>query len=720
MRPSMSASSRPQSVGGRIAGTLFGLVFAGFGCVFIGLVAFGFLRDGAKQNWPEAELRIEAASVEPGERSGFDATFRYEGSFEGRRLRGTRTENEESYRDAAALVARHPAGSTLLGRVNPSDADEVDLGLDGPGTMQWIVLPFLLIPLVFVVIGGGIAWKSLRPAKPVGALSSGKPGVASRRVAFGAGVLFGGLFLMIGGVATWFMLVRPVRHALDSKDWTPTPCVVELSRVVTSRGSKSTTYRPEILYRYEVDGKIHRSSRIGFMQLSSSGRGSKEEFVREHPVGSRTTCYVDPRDPENAVLERGFSASMLFGLLPLVFFGIGLLIIGAMMRKARAPKTTALRSAVNLETSRTSSRMEDSVASGDSVVLKPAMSPVGKAVVALLVGLFWNGIVGVFLFHFFSDWRRGRADWFLGVFLIPFVLVGLGLLCWFLYQILALANPRPRLVLTPGRLFPGGMVRLQYGFSGAVQRIDRLTAELVGREAATYRRGTRSYTDRSVFARIPLLETTDRAAMRSGEAETAIPLDVPPAFKGLNNRMEWFLRVRGEIARWPDVNDEFPVDLTARAIAAQPFVATSDQPELLEGDGLRLGLKGGQTAFLPGETMEGVAAWSLPARPQSAELRLFWFTEGKGTSDLEIVRTEVFDLYEAQAVKPFRFKLPTGPFSVDGRLVSVRWALELVVDASKERVLRRDFVLSPTGQALRLEEVPDEARAKKGFRLARG
>jgi hypothetical protein len=208
--------------------------------------------------------------------------------------------------------------------------------------------------------------------------------------------------------------------------------------------------------------------------------------------------------------------------------------------------------------------------------------------------------------------------------------------------------------------------------------------------------------------------------MRSGEAESAIPFDVPPAFQGRNNRIEWFLRVRGEIARWPDVNDEFPVDLAPTAFTGQPFVPAEDSPQVLEGDGLRLGLKGGQTAFLPGETMEGVAAWSLPARPQSAELRLFWFTEGKGTSDLEIVHTEGFDLYDAQAVMPFRFELPTGPSSVDGRLVSVRWALELVVATPKERVLRRDFILSPTGQALRLDEMADETRAKKGLRFARG
>ena len=38
--------------------------------------------------------------------------------------------------------------------------------------------------------------------------------------------------------------------------------------------------------------------------------------------------------------------------------------------------------------------------------------------------------------------------------------------------------------------------------------------------------------------------------------------------------------------------------------------------------------------FRPGETVEGVAGWRLDKPPKMVELRLFWFTRGKGTEDV--------------------------------------------------------------------------------------
>jgi hypothetical protein len=255
---------------------------------------------------------------------------------------------------------------------------------------------------------------------------------------------------------------------------------------------------------------------------------------------------------------------------------------------------------------------------------------------------------------------------------------------------------------------------LQWAFSGAVHRMERLSIELIARESATYRHGTDTRTDKSLFSRIPLLETIDRSEMRAGENEVPLPTEVTPGFCGGNNRIEWLVRVRGEIVRGPGVDDEFPVQMIAAMRDHTTPPLDQGGPELIEGNGLRLGLKGGRTSYLPGESLEGVAAWALESAPKKAELRLFWYTEGKGTSDLGVVQTEVFESPEAQAVNPFRFDLPYEPFSLDGRLVSVRWALDLVVLAPKETLLRLDFVISPTGQAFRIEEVPDERRETKG------
>jgi hypothetical protein len=38
-----------------------------------------------------------------------------------------------------------------------------------------------------------------------------------------------------------------------------------------------------------------------------------------------------------------------------------------------------------------------------------------------------------------------------------------------------------------------------------------------------------------------------------------VPEFTAPTFQGSSNKIEWQLKVRGEIPRWPDVNEEFDV-----------------------------------------------------------------------------------------------------------------------------------------------------------------
>ena len=96
------------------------------------------------------------------------------------------------------------------------------------------------------------------------------------------------------------------------------------SRVQSHSGSKGgTTYSVDILYAYTVDGKDYRSNRYDFMGGSSSGYGGKDAIVRRYRPGTKTTCFVDPHDPTQAVLQRDFTPGMLAGLIPLVFFFVG-------------------------------------------------------------------------------------------------------------------------------------------------------------------------------------------------------------------------------------------------------------------------------------------------------------------------------------------------------------------------------------------------------------
>ncbi len=102
-----------------------------------------------------------------------------------------------------------------------------------------------------------------------------------------------------------------------------------------------------------------------------------------------------------------------------------------------------------------------------------------------------------------------------------------------------------------------------------------------------------------------------------------------------------------------------------------------------------------RTAFLPGEELAGLVTWMMDGPPGRVELRLFWRTEGKGTKDVNVVDKITFDNPGRQERREFRFQLPDGPYSFSGRLISLVWALELVLGANWNTE-RLEIIISPT------------------------
>ncbi|MCX7049938.1 MAG: hypothetical protein NTX50_31205 [Candidatus Sumerlaeota bacterium] len=85
---------------------------------------------------------------------------------------------------------------------------------------------------------------------------------------------------------------------------------------------------------------------------------------------------------------------------------------------------------------------------------------------------------------------------------------------------------------------------------------------------------------------------------------------------------------------------------------------------------LNIQIDGGKTHFLPGEEIKGRISWRLEPKDKMIELRLFWFTKGKGTSDVEIVEKIPFENPPQEGASDFRFALPEAPHSFSGRLIS--------------------------------------------------
>jgi hypothetical protein len=176
-----------------------------------------------------------------------------------------------------------------------------------------------------------------------------------------------------------------------------------------------------------------------------------------------------------------------------------------------------------------------------------------------IFGAIWNSVVIGILVSMLSDFDN--MEWFALLFLIPFLLVGIGVAIAFIYCLLALFNPRPEITLSTGYLPLGSSAHMDWSFQGNPSRISTLTISICGVEKATYRRGTTTTTDESIFEKQVLVETENPREIMAGRVSFTIPEFTAPSFAASNNKIVWMVRVHGDIKRWPDVNEEFEFDV---------------------------------------------------------------------------------------------------------------------------------------------------------------
>ena len=109
---------------------------------------------------------------------------------------------------------------------------------------------------------------------------------------------------------------------------------------------------------------------------------------------------------------------------------------------------------------------------------------------------------------------------------------------------------------------------------------------------------------------------------------------------------------------------------------------------------LTIRIDAGSTWFKPGELIEGRASWHLEDEVEAIEIRLFWYTSGKGSQDVGIVRVLRDDSPGRSGHRDFSIRAPEGPYSFSGKLITLSWAIELVALPSGETE-RLDLRIGP-------------------------
>lgn len=283
-------------------------------------------RDGYRawriQNWPAVPCTIVASGVE--ERGGaepYDFRVLYRYAWNGRPHVGAVYRaggwGSADLAEVERLARAFPAHAARTCYINPEVPAEAVLEREAP--WGWIGVLACILAGVYLLARLYIFPSRSRLAPPVlKDLPVGRP----------AGLL---LFLFLstaGAFAFARMTAVPLARAIAAARWTPTPCTVLSAKVrskVLGGEHPVTVWWVDIVYRYRVNGQDYRSNSYNATDLPTPWYYGERGIADRYPAGARATCHVNPRDPSDAVLDRGLSVDLWLGLWPLIMTALGVL-----------------------------------------------------------------------------------------------------------------------------------------------------------------------------------------------------------------------------------------------------------------------------------------------------------------------------------------------------------------------------------------------------------
>jgi hypothetical protein len=554
---------------------VFGVIWTLFSSIFVVVGLWTSWKAVTVSAWDKVPCVIERFEIlddknqDPPFRA--DLVFHYE--IDGRKYGGSRLwpdkKGSDKYEDLSELreslaqgpegPLASPAGVTAECRVNPDDPAESSLFGKGGGDLVG-GLVFAVFGGFFVLIGIGLIVGGIKA--PQGrAKSAGTSNEASPFV-----VVIALLFFGLAGLGIFGGVVVPkALEWISMRGWKETDAEVIWSRVARHSDGDGTTYSVDLFYRYRFGGKEYRSNRYNLTGGSSSGHSGKQAVVRAHPPGAALRVFVDPGQPWRAVVKRDAGWGALFVLFPLPFLAVGFGGLWWYFKKRNEGRSVSLPRGGHAVAAKARHQPAPAMA-GEWI--KIGGTRWAAFLFLTIFALFWNGVIS-FGVRDALESVAGKSvvermlGGGLGLFMIPFVLVGIGVACGALYCFAALFAPRYEVKIGDGRLLPGKSTSIHWRRAGGHGQPRDFALLLVGREEATYSQGTSTSTAKSVFHERVLFETTVPLAMDQGRVDLAIPDDGAPTFHGEHNKIRWLLCIRATVPRLPDLNDEREITVSA-------------------------------------------------------------------------------------------------------------------------------------------------------------
>ncbi|MEM9281567.1 MAG: DUF3592 domain-containing protein [Verrucomicrobiota bacterium] len=148
-------------------------------------------------------------------------------------------------------------------------------------------------------------------------------------------ILLGTLLIIAGSIFVDYLWSSYQRAAIMDA-WVKTPCVIETINIDDSQLNQRGVpkYLIEITYTYQFEGQDHTGDRMKRLPVEASDPRKVKAKLDGYEEGVETVCYVDPSNPDMAVLKKDSKAGLYSIWFPCLFVVGGLgIIVTALIRR---------------------------------------------------------------------------------------------------------------------------------------------------------------------------------------------------------------------------------------------------------------------------------------------------------------------------------------------------------------------------------------------------
>lgn len=403
---------------------------------------------------------------------------------------------------------------------------------------------------------------------------------------------------IIGFIVIFFCLIMPQWRLFN--EYQKTQCTVVNSGVASQENSD--LYRPQICIKYVAPTPI-LSDKSGktilkeyniwtydFNTLNNSGyfyqKDEAYKALKAFENDKQYDCWYDPHNPQKAVVLCNWSwtnVTLLIVPISLFLLGLGSLIhlfmsqTGRTHKKVTSPSSSLQNTPSDNPEDLSSQTESDSESAPKQFVVFPnvpsvqniidspgvkmkyrlplANSPIRSLGVILLLCVGWGVLCITFVSVAIGSFLDRHPDWVLTGFILPFFLVWIALLLYFIQNVQLATAVSPTLLETndtplhPGQKTSALLIQMggHYFF--------KLDVDLVCEEEAVFSYGTDIRSEKLVVSRTKLLSEKDFNIVPDEQFEKSfefsIPQDAMHSFDSPHNRVSWRLEVCGEAENHP-------------------------------------------------------------------------------------------------------------------------------------------------------------------------